>query len=65
MTWELWAAFKAEWRLRPPVHWLVASFVGYEPPEPTQYMTADAAKDWLARTGGRIDGLSQMNGAPT
>ena len=32
MTFELWDAFCEEWRLRPPVHWLVGAFVGFKPP---------------------------------
>ena len=31
MTWDLWAAFQNEWRLRPPVHWLVAAFMDFKP----------------------------------
>ena len=33
MTFPLFEAFQAEWRLRPPVHWLAASFMGYQPPK--------------------------------
>ena len=31
MTFPLFEAFQAEWRLRPPVHWLAAAFMGYKP----------------------------------
>ena len=31
MTFPLFEAFQAEWRLRPPVHWLAAAFMGYQP----------------------------------
>ena len=30
MTFPLFEAFQAEWRLRPPVHWLAAAFMGYQ-----------------------------------
>ncbi len=33
MTFPLFEAFQAEWRLRPPVHWLAAAFMGYKPPK--------------------------------
>jgi len=33
MTFPLFEAFQAEWRLRPPVHWLAAAFMGYRPPK--------------------------------
>jgi len=32
MTFPLFEAFQAEWRLRPPVHWLAAAFTGYKSP---------------------------------
>jgi hypothetical protein len=69
MTWPLWEAFREEWRLRPPVHWLVAGYIGYEPPPSLdrpalhpdkQYMTREAAMDWFAKTGGRIEGVRKM-----
>lgn len=75
MTWPLWEAFGKEWDRRPPVHWLVSWFVGYKPPAETdrrssgngaaihpeqQYMTPEAAKDWLARTGGVIEGVRKL-----
>ena len=31
MTFPLFEAFQAEWRLRPPVHWLAGAFMGYKP----------------------------------
>lgn len=68
MDWPLWEAFREEWRLRPPVHWLVAGFIGYDPPLRTdkpalhngQYMTREAAMDWFNRTGGRIEGVAPL-----
>ena len=33
MTFPLFEAFQAEWRLRPPVHWLAAAFMGYKAPK--------------------------------
>jgi hypothetical protein len=57
MTFPLLDAFEAEWKLRPPVHWLVAGFVGYKPPQPKVYMNADAARQWMRLTGGKIPGV--------
>ena len=66
MTFELWAALHREWGRRPPVHWLVAWALGYKPPEAKPApMDAKAALDWFNRTGGRIDGVQQMNGPPS
>jgi hypothetical protein len=66
----MWAAFADEWTLRPPVHWLVAGFIEYEPPHKAvlaagpqsgqQYMTAEAAKEWFERTGGVIEGVRKI-----
>lgn len=51
-------ALRAEWRQRPPVHWLVASYLGHEPSAPDEpddtTTTADdtpAPPPWLG--GGR------------
>ena len=65
MTWPMFAAFEREWELRPPVHWLVASFTGYEPKPreaapAKQHMTPEAAMDWMKRTGGRIEGVETI-----
>jgi hypothetical protein len=67
MSWPLWEAFHHEWDQRPPVHWLVAWFVGYKPPvEQTgrqskpEYMTREAAMDWFAKTGGVIEGVRKI-----
>ena len=59
MTFELWAAFREEWTIRPPVHWLVARFIGYEPPEAKQYMDADAFKAFIEASGGALAGVTR------
>ena len=38
-------ALRAEWRQRPPVHWLVANYLGYEPPADTEPETAGAVNE--------------------
>jgi hypothetical protein len=60
MTFPLLEAFHAEWKRSPPVHWLVAGYLGYKPPEPKQYMDANAAREWKRLTGGKIPGVVQM-----
>jgi hypothetical protein len=47
MTFPLFEAFQAEWRLRPPVHWLTAAFMGYKP---------KAGEGPKAAVGGRPNG---------
>ncbi len=32
LTWPRWRALARRLKLHPPVHWLVAGFVGYKPP---------------------------------
>ena len=54
MTFELWSAFREEWTIRPPVHWLVAKFVGYQPPGEQDYMDADAFKAFIDASGGML-----------
>ena len=44
MTFPLFEAFQAEWRLRPPVHWLAASFMGYKPPKAGDGPKADGGR---------------------
>jgi len=48
------------WRKSPPTHWLAAAFLGHKPAEPPQIMTPEAARDFMARTGGRIPGVRRM-----
>lgn len=49
------------WRKSPPTHRLAAWWAGYKPPaEPVQIMTPEAARDFMARTGGRIPGIMRM-----
>ena len=62
MSFDRLAALEAEWKRRPPLHWLVAPYLGYKPPdeEPPQYMTAEAARALMEATGGRIDGVRQV-----
>ena len=62
MSFDRLAALEAEWKRRPPAHWLVAPYLGYKPPdeEPPQYMTPEAAKALMDATGGRIDGVRQV-----
>ncbi len=51
----------AGWQSAPPTHWLAAAFLGHKPPaEPAQVMTPEAARDFMARTGGRIPGVGRM-----
>ena len=57
MTFERFAALQKEWERRPPAHWLIAQFLGYEPPQKQEYMTRDAFADFMERTGGRIEGV--------
>ena len=53
MTFPLFEAFQAEWRLRPPVHWLAAAFMGYKaPPAAGGAKAADGARP-RASGGGR------------
>jgi hypothetical protein len=60
MTFPLFAALQAEWKLRPPAHWLLAGFVGYRPETKPQYMTAEAARAMMHATGGKIPGIGPM-----
>jgi len=53
------SALNAEWLEAPPLRHIVAAFAEYEKPAPKQYMTPEAAKDLLGRTGGRIDGVKR------
>jgi hypothetical protein len=32
LTWPCWRALERRLRIHPPVHWLVAGFVGFKPP---------------------------------
>jgi hypothetical protein len=41
MTFDRFAALNKEWQRRPPAHWLLASFVGYEPPQAPTYVSPD------------------------
>jgi hypothetical protein len=56
---------KAEWRERPPAHWLIASFLGYSAPEKPKtakelseqarregYLSIDELKEAFKRNGG-------------
>lgn len=61
MTFDRFKALQREWALRPPAHWLIAKFLGYEPPEETPHMTPEAAKAFMAATGGRIDGVRPIH----
>jgi hypothetical protein len=47
------------WGRSPPSHWLIAAFVGFKPRPKAQYMTPDAARDFMMRTGGRIPGVQR------
>ncbi len=62
MSFDRLAALEAEWKRRPPVHWLIAPFLGYKPPdeEDSQPMTPEAARALMQATGGRIDGVKQI-----
>ena len=60
MTFDRLDALEKQWKLRPPVHWLIAHFLGYEPPAEKQYMDADAAKEFMKRTGGKIGGVARQ-----
>jgi hypothetical protein len=69
MTWPLWQAFHDEWTERPPVHWLVAGALDYQPPASAKfgarsstdsYMTIEAAREWQRRTGGMIPGVAPL-----
>ncbi len=51
----------AGWRIAPSLRRIVAAFVEYEPPEPKQYMDADAARAWFNATGGRIEGVAKLS----
>ena len=51
MTFPLFEAFQAEWRLRRPVHWLAAAFMGYKPKAADGSKAADGPGD-----GGRPKG---------
>ena len=59
MSFDRLEALEKQWKLRPPVHWLIAHFLGYEPPAEKQYMTPDAARDFMKRTGGRVEGVGK------
>lgn len=48
------------WRKAPPTHRLAAAWLGYKPAEPPQIMTPEAARDFMARTGGIIPGVGRM-----
>ena len=60
MSFDRLAALEAEWKRRPPAHWLIAWFLDYEPPEQVEYMTPEAARAMFEATGGRIDGVKAM-----
>ncbi len=62
MSFDRLAALEAEWRKRPPAHWLIAKFLGYEEPAPVEYMTPEAAQAMFEATGGRIDGIKSIGG---
>jgi hypothetical protein len=53
----------AYWRLHPPVHVLVAAFIGYEAPKTAEQEWAEGAlspADFLEhfrRTGGKVEGV--------
>jgi hypothetical protein len=59
MSFDRFQALQAEWERRPPAHWLIAKFLGYEAPERKEYMTPEAARAWMEATGGRIEGVAQ------
>ncbi len=61
MSFDRFAALQAEWKRRPPVHWLVASYLGYKTPDETQPMTPEAARAFMQATGGRIDGVAPIS----
>ncbi len=45
------------WKRHPPLHWMVAAYLGYgeRPAEPKPYMDADAFAAMMRVTGGKID----------
>lgn len=56
-------ALRETWRIHPPVHKLVAGFVGYKPPperNPVLISTPEEARQFMAMTGGRVEGLSRL-----
>lgn len=59
LTWPRWHALRKRLKIHPPTHWMLAGFLGYEPEAEKQYMTAEAAREFMARTGGRIDGVGR------
>lgn len=60
MTFPRLEALKAEWQVRPPAHWLIAAYLKYEPPGEKTYMTAEAARDFMALTGGKVPGVGPL-----
>lgn len=65
MTVRRLAALRKRWVDCPPADRLMAAYVGYKPPEPKQYMDADAAKEFMKLTGGKIPGVAKMSGPPS
>lgn len=57
----------AQWLIWPPIRVSVGIAIQYKPPEPKQYMTAEAAMELTKRTGGNLfAGPTSLNrpGAP-
>ena len=48
------------WTDAPPVRLTSAFSIGYERPEPKQYMTAESARAMQERYGGVLPGVPQM-----
>lgn len=49
------------WRKAPPTHRLAAAWVGFKPPpDHSQIMTPEAARQFMALTGGKIPGVQAM-----
>ncbi len=62
MSFDRFAALEAEWKRRPPAHWLIAPFLGYKAPddEDAPPMSPEAARALMEATGGRIDGVESL-----
>ena len=48
---------EAEWLEAPPLRFTMAASIGYEKPEPKQYMTAESARAMQERYKGQIPGV--------
>jgi hypothetical protein len=59
MTFDRLAALQAEWRRRPPAHWLIASYLKYKPPaevsaKPADRMGGHTIAELRSRFPGRV-----------